>query len=199
MAGKIFKGIYWLGLLAEIVIRMPHDRQRRKNQIAVEEVTVQEKGLVSLIFVGMLLAPMIYSLTPWLKRADYKLSEKAQSRLGNVGVLFLSAALWIFYRAHADLGRNWSPTLQIREDHDLVTDGIYSRIRHPMYSSQLLWSVAQPLLMQNWIAGWGSLIPFLGLLLVRVPQEERMMLEQFDETYRAYMLRTGRIFPKIRS
>ena len=119
--------------------------------------------------------------------------------MGGLGMLILAGSLWIFFRAHADLGKNLSPSLQVREDHTLVTDGVYRRIRHPMYTSQLLWVLAQPLLLQNWIAGWASVIPFLSLCLLRIPQEEQMMQEQFGDEYQAYMQRTGRILPKIRS
>lgn len=67
-----------------------------------------------------------------------------------------------------------------------------------MYASQWLWSVAQPLLLQNWIAGWVGPLLFLPLYVLRVPREERMMLEQFGEAYRAYVSRTGRVFPRLK-
>jgi protein-S-isoprenylcysteine O-methyltransferase Ste14 len=47
----------------------------------------------------------------------------------------LVIGLWLFYRSHADLGTNWSITLEIREQHRLITQGVYRRIRHPMYSA----------------------------------------------------------------
>ena len=97
-----------------------------------------------------------------------------------------------------DLGQNWSPTLQIREGHSLITNGLYRYIRHPMYASQWLWVIAQPLLLHNWIAGVGGVLAFLPLYFVRVPQEEQMMIEQFGEAYRAYRQRTGQILPRLR-
>ena len=51
------------------------------------------------------------------------------------------------------LGRNWSITLEIRDSHRLVTDGLYRYVRHPMYTSFWLWAIAQALLIPNWIAG----------------------------------------------
>jgi protein-S-isoprenylcysteine O-methyltransferase Ste14 len=59
-----------------------------------------------------------------------------------------------------------------------------------------LWAVAQPLLLHNWIAGFGLILLFIPLYLIRVPREERMMLEHFGDEYRDYMRRTGRIFPR---
>lgn len=198
MPGYIFKAVYWIGMLAEIAIRMPHERQRKQQSVVVERVTTEERTIFGLLSLGMFLIPMLYVLTPVFKRVDYRWSAKTRAQMGGVGTLILAGALGLFYRSHADLGKNWSPSLQVHEGHDLVTDGIYKYIRHPMYSSQLLWILAQPLLLQNWIAGWTSLIPFLALYLLRVPREEQMMREQFGEAYDAYVYRTGRMLPKLR-
>ena len=53
------------------------------------------------------------------------------------------------------------------------------------------------LLLPNWIAGFAGLAGFGILFFGRVAREERMMLETFGDSYRAYMERTGRIFPSI--
>ena len=115
-----------------------------------------------------------------------------------VGLVFLAAAIWLFWRARRDLGANWSPSLEIGAKQELVTQGVYRAIRHPMYTSLLLWSIAQVLLLHNWIAGPAGLVGFLLLRLVRVPREERMMLDHFGDAYRAYSARTGRILPRLR-
>jgi len=66
-----------------------------------------------------------------------------------------------------------------------------------MYASEWLWGIAQALLLQNWVAGWAGLALFAPLYVLRVPREERMMLDRFGEEYRAYMDRTGRVVPRI--
>jgi protein-S-isoprenylcysteine O-methyltransferase Ste14 len=86
---------------------------------------------------------------------------------------------------------------QLCEGHEVVTEGVYRSIRHAMYASMWLWGVAQALLLQNWVAGWASLVLFLPLYLLRVPREEQMMLDEFGEEYRAYMNRTGRVVPHL--
>jgi protein-S-isoprenylcysteine O-methyltransferase Ste14 len=67
-----------------------------------------------------------------------------------------------------------------------------------MYAAHLLWAVAQGLLLENWLAGWIFLVVFIPLYLLRVPQEEQMMLDQFGQEYRDYMARTGRLIPGLR-
>jgi protein-S-isoprenylcysteine O-methyltransferase Ste14 len=193
----VLKTLYFLGVLAEVVIRTPHEQRRRKTQMAVERVGVLERVLVGLLFVGMVFAPTVYASTSWLDRADYRLPPEAERSAGGVGAALMTLALWLFWRSHADLGRNWSPSLQLREGHALVTEGVYRHVRHPMYASEWLWGVAQALLLQNWVAGWASLALFTPMYVLRVPREERMMLDRFGEGYRAYMDRTGRVVPRL--
>ena len=194
-----FKTLYFLGLLAEMLIRLPHERERRQTRMAVDRVSGLERVLIGLVAVGLGLLPAVYVFTPSLKWADYRLSPRASSEAGAVGTALLVIAVWIFWRSHTNLGRNWSPSLQIREGHTLVTQGIYRSIRHPMYLSIWLWGIAQTLLLQNWIAGWASLVLFLPMYIARVPREEQMMLEQFGEEYRVYMNRTGSVIPRFGS
>jgi protein-S-isoprenylcysteine O-methyltransferase Ste14 len=109
----------------------------------------------------------------------------------------LAASLWLLWRSHADLGRNWSPTLQIVQEQRLITEGVYGRIRHPIYAAIWLWGIAQALLPHNWIAGLAGLALFLPVYLYRMPREEQIMAEHFGEAYHAYASRTGRVLPRI--
>lgn len=190
------KALYLAGIVAEIVIRAPYQRQRQQIQMRDQRVSLLERGLLNLLF-GSFLISMVYSCTPWLDRANYRWSVTTKARAGGLGAALLGVAVWIFWRAHSDLGQNWSPSLEIAERQTLVTRGIYGYIRHPMYASQWLWSIGQLLVLQNWIAGPASLLGFLPLYLLRVPREEQMMLDHFSDDYRDYMTRTGRVFPRI--
>ena len=191
------KTLYFLALLAQVVIRIPHEQRRRKTRMAVERVNTLERALVSLLFVGIVFAPAIYASTSLLDRANYRLPLEDQRSVGGVGAMLMTLAIWLFWRSHADLGRNWSPSLQLREGHELVTEGVYRYVRHPMYASEWLWSIAQALLLQNWVAGWAGLALFTPLYVLRVPREEQMMLDRFGAEYRSYMNRTGRIVPQL--
>lgn len=193
-----FTAIYFVGVLAEIVLRIPYDRRRRQIAKTDQRVTSAEKRVLGGLFAGILVLPLIYGLTRWLDFADYRLTPEARARAGWAGTGLLGAALWLFWRSHHDLGANWSPSLEIGEQHALITNGVYRRIRHPMYASQVLWSLAQLLLLPNWIAGWAGVVSFLPLYLSRIPNEEQMMLDHFGQAYRDYRAQTGRILPRLR-
>jgi protein-S-isoprenylcysteine O-methyltransferase Ste14 len=185
--------VYFIALIIEIVIRAPVDRKRRQGKLRERRVTAQEQILLGLLTLGGFFVPLIYAFTNWLEFANYALPTLA----GWLGILLTAGALFIFWRAHADLGVNWSPSLEIREKHELITRGIYGVIRHPMYASQWLLTLATPLLLQNWIAGFLNLVVFIPFYILRVKAEEQMMLDSFGTQYQEYMKNTGRVVPKM--
>ena len=113
------------------------------------------------------------------------------------GSVCLSIGLWLFYRSHADLGTNWSVTLEIREHHRLITRGVYRSIRHPMYAALFLYGFGQALLVPNWFAGPAYLVTFGLLFAFRVGREEQMMFDEFGDDYRKYMRETKRLVPRV--
>ncbi len=189
----IFTIIYFAALVIEMIIRAPLNKKRKQEKMSERRVTSQEISILVLLLLGGFIMPIIYAATDWLDFANYSLPAWA----GWLGVLILAGGLFIFWRAHADLGLNWSPSLEIREKHELITRGIYGVIRHPMYASQWLVALAQPLLLQNWIAGFLNFLAFVPFYFLRIKAEEQMMLDSFGAQYQEYMNTTGRVFPKM--
>jgi protein-S-isoprenylcysteine O-methyltransferase Ste14 len=186
--------VFLAGFVAYVAIRGRFARGTKDNVKTVRRVDAVEKILLVFVGISSLLLPILSLLTPWLAFADYRLPAAAPW----CGSILMAASLALFYRSHADLGQNWSATLEMREGHQLIRHGVYRSIRHPMYASILLWDVAQGLLLRNWLAGWGALVTFSVLYVVRAPREERMMCDAFGEEYRDYMRRTGRVVPRWR-
>jgi protein-S-isoprenylcysteine O-methyltransferase Ste14 len=183
--------IWFAGLVAWYVIRYPFERRAKKVGVTKSLFGWRESGLLSLAFVGLWMVPAIYALTGFPAALDSPLIPA----IAVLGVVTLCGALLLFYRSHADLGRNWSISLEIRNEHRLVTTGIYRLIRHPMYSSFFLLAVAQLMLLPNWFAGTTGLIGVGMLYAFRIRQEERMMTERFGAQYRDYMAHTARLIP----
>lgn len=186
--------IFLAGFLTYTGIRSVFARRTRSNETAVSRVDARDRALLAIVLAGSLPLPLVYLFTPWLAFADYHLP----AAFPWCGVVIMLASLWLFWRSHADLGRNWSVTLVVRKGHEIIKHGVYRSIRHPMYASIWLWCIAQGLLLQNWLAGWCALVTFAPLYFVRTPREEKMMCEFFGEEYRDYMRQTGRLFPRAR-
>ena len=195
MPERIFKIIFILGWAVYMFgIYTPNMRRYRKQQVNVTHSRPLDIALDMVAFLGWQVVPLIFAFSPRLTFGDFDLPAWC----GWGGTLLLTFSIWLFGRAYADLGKSWSPKIDITEKQKLVTDGVYTHIRHPVYAAMWLWAIAQPLLMENWIAGFALAACFLPLYLIRVPREEKMMLENFGETYQAYMQRTGRILPRLR-
>jgi protein-S-isoprenylcysteine O-methyltransferase Ste14 len=185
--------VFLIGFLIYIGIRHEFGRRTKSNEKVFRQVDALEKTLLFIVITGSLLLPVLYLFTPLLTFADYRLPTVAPW----FGTMVMVAALWLFWRSHADLGQNWSVTLELRKDHQLVMHGVYRWIRHPMYASIWLWGIAQALLLENWLAGWSALATFAPLYFLRTPREERMMREFFGAEYRDYTALTGRLLPRI--
>ncbi len=190
---KLCEAIWFAGLVAWYVIRRPFERTARSVVTIKSSFGRRERALLAMAFLGLVIIPGVYAVSGFPQRFDRPLVPV----IAFIGVAVLCAALALFYRSHADLGRNWSISLEIRGDHKLVTTGVYRLIRHPMYSSFFLFALAQFLLLPNWFAGASGLLGVGLLYTFRIRQEERMMLERFGTEYRNCMAHTKRLIPWI--
>jgi protein-S-isoprenylcysteine O-methyltransferase Ste14 len=190
----LFGKIVWvLGIVAWYVIRVPFERKAKRVRVVGESRSTSERIGLAAAAIGLGAMPAIYVATGLPRWADYP----AQAWAVVLGAIVYATALWLFHRSHKDLGRNWSITLEVREQHRVVSNGVYALIRHPMYTSFWLMGLGQALLLPNWVAGLAGLVGFGVLYFLRVEKEEQMMLQTFGDEYRAYMARTKRIIPHL--
>lgn len=186
--------VVWLaGIVAMNLIRQPHVAANERLKTVGSQVGATERVLLAAVAITSAVLPTIQLVTGVLSFADYRLGTWATG----LGAAILAFGLFLFWRSHADLGRNWSVSLEIKARHSLVTSGIYRHIRHPMYAAIWLIVLAQPLLVQNWIAGPLAIIAFGLMYASRSVHEEAMMREHFGAAYEAYCLKTGRVFPRF--
>ena len=184
--------VFLAGFVAYAVIRGVFIERTKRVEKVVSRKDFAELAVMFAVFLGSILLPLLYLFTPWLRFADVA----PPPYLPWCGLACMLAALWLFWRAHADLGANWSQTLEVRKGHTLVQHGVYARIRHPMYSAIWLFGLAQGLMLANWLAGWSAIAGFSLMYFIRTPREEALMCEVFGDEYRDYMRRTGRLLPR---
>ena len=104
----------------------------------------------------------------------------------------LGFCLW----ARAVLGRNWSGTVTLKENHELIVRGPYRLVRHPIYTGLLTMLIATAL-EQRHIAGMLGLIFVFASFWIKLNNEEEVMRKQFPDQYAAYEERVKRIIPFI--
>jgi len=99
-------------------------------------------------------------------------------------------AVW----ARLHIGRNWSGTVTLKENHELITTGPYAIVRHPIYTGLLLAVVGSALARGEWRGVVAVLVTWLALWR-KFRLEEAWMLELFGEQYAAYRRRVPALVP----
>ena len=188
----VAKVIILLASIVMVAIRAPHGKQSHQIPVVRSRKGKLEILLLTIAWLAFFL-PLIWIATPALTSADYTLRPVPLL----TGTVCLTLGLWLFQLSHADLGANWSITLEVREKHTLVTQGVYRRVRHPMYTALVLYSVGQALVLPNYVAGPSYGVTMALLVALRIGPEERMMLEEFGKDYQEYMAQTKRLVPGI--
>jgi len=111
-----------------------------------------------------------------------------------LAVLCTPLIWWVF----SSIGKNISETVLIKDEHELVTHGQYTWIRHPLYGSALLLLLSMSLVFGDWIIFGYTLTGVLAFRLLVIPAEEKELLDAFGEDYECYQSRTGALLPWIR-
>src|SRR6185436_6772119 len=109
-----------------VIIRAPHGQRSRKVKVVRSARSPLESVLLTLAWLAFFV-PLVWVAAPVFAFADYSLRPVPFS----AGVVCLALGLWLFAKSHANLGTNWSITLEVREKHQLVTHGSYRALRHP--------------------------------------------------------------------
>jgi protein-S-isoprenylcysteine O-methyltransferase Ste14 len=164
---------------------------------------VPEQGLERLLWLGFvpvvacwLAFPLLAAgrdSGPWALPAFSRELPWAVIRLASAAAaaLILLATLRCWRR----MGRHWKMAVTPGERQPLITDGPFSRVRHPIYGYQILLMLASlvviPTLPMLVLAAL-----HLVLMLFKARNEERYLLGQHGDDYARYVARTGRFFPR---
>lgn len=113
-----------------------------------------------------------------------------------LGALMMGISIPLLYWVHHSLGRYFSARLVLQDDHQIIQNGPYRWIRHPMYTVGFCYLIGAGLLSKSMVVLILPTLSFGLLVLLRVNDEEAM-LEQTNPAYREYKESTGRFFPKL--
>ena len=195
----IFRLAFWVLLAGVLVMRIVFAlRVRRAGERVMPDrqaVEREGKGMFAFrVLMGCLLLAwlVVYAINPpWLEALSVPLPDWL--RWAGFALGLASLGLWTW--TQVALGKEWSPQLQLRDEHHLVATGPYTRVRHPLYTAMIGYGIGLALVTAN----WGFIVLAVVIIagsVARLPREEQMMIEEFGDEYKAYMRRTGRFLPK---
>ncbi len=113
-----------------------------------------------------------------------------------VGLALTVIGFTILFVAMGTLWWSHSPTLVIREGHQLITHGIYRFMRHPMYLGAITVCISVPVYASS-LYGLLIMSALSPVFLNRIKIEERLLTDEFGDAYRAYMGTAKRLIPFI--
>ena len=111
-------------------------------------------------------------------------------------IVFAVTGLIVALIARRTLAGNWSRAVAFKEDHELITKGLYHYVRHPIYTGVLLMILATALSVGTLSAGIGFVIIVLGLWF-KLRAEEELLTKHFPKEYSAYKDRTKALIPYV--
>ncbi|NHJ01761.1 MAG: isoprenylcysteine carboxylmethyltransferase family protein [Candidatus Heimdallarchaeota archaeon] len=118
----------------------------------------------------------------------------AMAIFGNL-VLLCGGILMIWSRIL--LGPYGTPRIVIKDHHQLITNGIYRYIRHPLYLGYILFLFGYTFAFGGLLSSCFVVLFMLPLTMSRIDLEEKLLLTNLGEEYKSYIKRTKRLIPRI--
>jgi len=142
------------------------------------------------------LLALFYALIDFL---DYHFTRMGSLEPWIIYLGFLIFILNAILRYHAitTLGKYYNPRVAIYQEHNLVTAGIYQKIRHPMYLSALLNIIAIAFIFSSWGTLAIMLFAVLPAVIYRINIEEEFLLNHLGNEYRKYLEQSKKMIPGI--
>jgi len=156
------------------------------------EPSIRRLGYIIPILFGWFLVFRGYRLGPSFNVHIIPQTEATLVAAAILCLCGLGLSLW----ARAVLGRNWSGTVTLKEDHELIVRGPYRLVRHPIYTG-LLAMLLGTWMEQAHVAGViGFVLVFISFW-IKLLGEEEVMRKQFPDQYAAYSERVKQIIPFV--
>jgi protein-S-isoprenylcysteine O-methyltransferase Ste14 len=189
---------YWLGVTI-MVIRVRHRNQKLVGLVPEQRV----ERYMWLVWVP-LVAAWMYLPYAALTRSDsafelpaFARSETLYSALRWVAAASAALCLLATVKCWLRMGEDWRMDVGARKT-DLITDGLFARVRHPIYALSMLLMVCSALIVPTppMIA---ITVVHLSLMNLKARNEEDHLTAMHGESYRRYVARTGRFLPRLSS
>lgn len=102
-------------------------------------------------------------------------------------VLLGGAAIVMFLAAALTMGKNWSLVARTRSDHQLVRNGPFAIVRHPIYLALLLYLLSIAAALGHWQQLLFAVPMYVAGTIIRIRDEEKLLRAQFGDEHTRYV------------
>jgi protein-S-isoprenylcysteine O-methyltransferase Ste14 len=177
----------WIAFLIYWQIRAVNTKSTQRLEPAVSRILRVLAFLVTIALLSTTWIPL-----PWLYRSLWRRGLWPFW----VGVAITVSGLIFAVWAREHLGRNWSRSVTIKQDHELITTGPYAVLRHPIYTGILAGFLGLAIALSE-VRGFVAFAIMFLVFWVKLSMEEQWMRSQFGETYARYVHRTAALVPYL--
>ena len=186
---------YWIGV-GVMIVRV----KRRTQGVSLAPAQPLER-LMGLVFVPLV---ALWVALPWLAQsssaAPWAMPEFARAAPAYAAARWVAALVAVIClaataRCWAHMGKDWRMAVAVGEKTNIITDGPFRRIRHPIYAFQILLMVCTVVVVPT-VPMVAVAIAHIVWMNLKARNEERHLLQTQGDAYAGYMRRTGRFFPR---
>jgi protein-S-isoprenylcysteine O-methyltransferase Ste14 len=139
---------------------------------------------------------MVFAQVTWPAWLERRFVPEASITARWIGLALTAVGIAFAIAARVWIGRNWSGRVTIKQQHELIQDGPYSLVRHPIYSGLLL-ALLGTAMVQGELHGLiGFALAALGWTF-KLRTEEAFLAQQFGNEYLDYKQRVKALVPFV--
>lgn len=117
---------------------------------------------------------------------------------GTLAVILLTGGgTALFAASSRALGKNWSLVARTRKDHQLVREGPYALVRHPIYLGLFLFLLGLAVAWGHWVQVIVAVPIFLAGTAIRIRLEDKLLQQNFGSAFEEYRRSTPALIPRI--
>ena len=184
---KLFFPVVWIFFFVYWQIKAANTKTTQRLEPAASRILRVFIFLIAIVLLSITSIPL-----PWLY------FELWPSGLWSfwVGAAITIAGLLFAVWARVYLGTNWSRSVTIKQDHELIATGPYAMVRHPIYTGILTGLLGTAIALSQ-VRGFLAFALFFVAFWLKLRMEEQWMRSQFGETYVTYAHRTAALVPYL--
>jgi len=189
--------VYWFAVGAMVV------RARRKTRQLAG--LVPEQPLERRMWLVLVPTIILWIVLPWLALTrtqgplavpEFVAVAPTYAALRWAAAVCAVMCLALTAKCWRRMGSDWRMAVSDTQKSALITDGLFARVRHPIYALQMLLMVCSALIVPT-VPMLVIAILHLILMNLKARNEERHLLKVHGARYEAYLRRTGRFFPRL--
>jgi len=184
---RLFFPVVWIFFFVYWQIKAANTKTTQRLEPAASRILRVFIFLIAIVLLSITSIPL-----PWLY------FELWPSGLWSfwVGAAITIAGLLFAVWARVYLGTNWSRSVTIKQDHELIATGPYAMVRHPIYTGILTGLLGTAIALSQ-VRGFLAFALFFVAFWLKLRMEEQWMRSQFGETYVTYAHRTAALVPYL--